>query len=172
MNTEVKVAIISALGVIVAGIAAAVFTDWFSLDPEPDPKPLIVQAQREQEAVDVAIQGDVSWAEELTDDRLVMSTMELDVEVDGQGRGTLDIERATETQDELPVTLDPGIHNYEIQGTAQFYYSDSETYSEEYSVSSVSDQDEIVVSEEDQQTFDVVIDGYDLETKEIWIKLE
>jgi hypothetical protein len=175
MNTEVKVAIITTLGAIVATISTAVFTDWFHHEPQPDPnpKPIVVPEPREQGTVDVTIRGDVSWAEKLTEYRLIMSTMELDIEIAGQDRGTLDIERFTETEDELPVTLDPGAgNNYTIQGTAEFSVLDPYTGERSLVSWDVWGQDEIVVSEEDHQTFDVVIKDLSLEDRTFWVELE
>ncbi len=140
MSKEVIAAVISAIGLIGAAVATGVFTP----DPQPGPGP--APAPPGQEQVDVTISdelGDTQYSEALN------------IKIDGESKGDLIIEHSSRPYADMTVSLAPGSHNYEIQGTAQMLATDGSV--QQFPVEG---EGEIVVSEEDpNQSFDILQAG-------------
>jgi hypothetical protein len=147
MSKEVIIATISAIAVIVAAIITGTYTlrAQHNDGPPPAPRP----PGQEEAAVDVTIHdelGDNQYSEALN------------IEIDGQSKGDLIIDGTARPEAEMVVSLNPGAHNYEIQGTTQALASDGAL--SQYSDGAlrqfpVEGKGEITVSDEENQSFDV-----------------
>jgi hypothetical protein len=107
-------------------------------DPAPTPP---APAPPGQEQVDVTIRdvlGDVQYSESLN------------FEIDGESKGDLIIQTQTRPEAEMTISLAPGSHNYEIQGTTQALAPDGSV--QQYPVQG---KGQIDVLDEDNQLFEV-----------------
>jgi hypothetical protein len=140
MSKEVIGAVIGGLAVV----GAALITGYYTLRAQPGdaPGPAPRPPGQEEAAVDITIHdelGDNQYSEALN------------IEIDGRSEGDLVIDRTTRPEAELTVSLNPGVHNYEIQGNTQAY----DTYGN-LAQFPVEGKGEITVSNEDNQSFDLV----------------
>ena len=142
MNKDVTVALISAVGLILAGIATAYFTGVFTPDPKQTPS---APAPPGQEQVDITIHdelGDNQYSEALN------------IEIDGTSKGDLVIQSQSRPAAEMSFSLAPGSHNYEISGTTQALATDGSV--QQFPVVGKGNID---VLDEENQTFYVVQTG-------------
>ncbi len=105
MGTRVRVAIIGAIGLI----AAAIVTGFLTLGPDPGPP-------GQPDPVTVTIYdrlGETEYSESLN------------IKIDGKNEGDLVIEDRQRPEASLTVSLAPGTHLYEIQGTTNVLAQDN-----------------------------------------------
>ncbi len=100
MSTQVKVAIIGAIGLI----AAAIVTGFLTLGPGLGPP----SPSEQPDQVTVTIYDRLGEAE---------YSESLNIEIDGKSEGDLVIEDRQRLEASMTVSLAPGTHLYKIQGT-------------------------------------------------------
>jgi hypothetical protein len=103
MSTQVKGAIIGAIGLI----AAAIVTGFLTLGPDPGPP---------GPPVTVTIYDRLGEAE---------YSESLNIKIDGKNKGDLVIEDRQRPEASMTVSLAPGTHLYEIQGTTNALAQDN-----------------------------------------------
>lgn len=142
MSKEVLAAWIGAAGLVVAALIGG----GYALMGRGDGPPVAPRPPGQENAM-----VDITIHDELGSNQYSEA---LNIEIDGQSKGDLVIDGTSRPEAEMTFSVNPGTHKFEIQGNTQALAADGS-----YQQFPVQGNGDITISEEDNQSFDVVQAG-------------